>query len=162
MGDYRVSDLQAPRFKPETRKSGPVRWAAAYLRAIGNAKPMTYLIIGLGAFLGANCRYFVGGWAAERWGPAFPYGTLLINLSGSFVIGLFLTLISDRFVAPLGLRLFFAVGFLGAYTTFSTFTFESLALIQSRSYLLASANLAGSVVLGMIAVLAGVIIGRIF
>lgn len=122
---------------------------------------MAYLIVGLGAFLGANCRYLVGGWAADRWGVAFPYGTMIINLSGSFVIGLFLTLIGERFVAPPGLRLFFAVGFLGAYTTFSTFTFESLALIQSRSYLLAGSNLIGSVVLGMLAVWAGAIIGRL-
>ncbi len=90
-----------------------------------------YLIIGLGAFLGANCRYVVGGWAAERFGSTFPYGTLIINVSGSFVIGFFLTLVGERFVPMPNLRLFIAVGFLGAYTTFSTFAFESLALIDN-------------------------------
>lgn len=121
-----------------------------------------YLIIGLGGFLGANLRYLVGGWAADRLGSTFPYGTLLINVSGSFLIGLFLTLITERFTAPPGLRLFFAIGFLGAYTTFSTFSFESLALIQSRAYFAAAANLLGSLLLGMVAVLLGVIVGRLF
>lgn len=122
---------------------------------------MNYLIIGLGGFLGANARYLVGGWAADRFGAAFPYGTMLINVSGSFVIGLFLTAITERFVAPPSLRLFFAIGFLGAYTTFSTFSFESLALIQERSYLAAAANMVGSVALSVLAVTLGVLIGRI-
>jgi fluoride exporter len=120
-----------------------------------------YLIIGLGAFLGANCRYLVGGWAANALGAGFPYGTLIINVSGSFVIGLFLTLITGRFVTPPNVRLFFAIGFLGAYTTFSTFTFESLALIQSRAYLAALVNLLGSVVLGMLAVALGTFVGEL-
>lgn len=120
-----------------------------------------YLIIGLGGFLGANCRYLVGGWVAERFGSTFPYGTLLINVSGSFVIGLFLTLITERFIAPPSARLFFVIGFLGAYTTFSTFSFETLALIEARSYLAATVNLVGSVALGMLAVVLGAAIGRL-
>lgn len=118
-----------------------------------------YIIIGLGAFLGANCRYLVGGWAANVLGADFPYGTLIINVSGSFVIGFFLTLISGRFVAPPNVRLFFAVGFLGAYTTFSTFSFESLTLIQSRAYVAALINLLGSVTLGLLAVALGAFVG---
>ena len=120
-----------------------------------------FIVIGLGGFLGANVRYLVGGWIADRMGVGFPYGTLAINVTGSFIIGLFLTLISERFVAPPSARLFFAIGFLGAYTTFSTFTFESLALLQSRAYLLAATNLVGSLVLGMVAVTLGVIVGRL-
>jgi len=118
-----------------------------------------YLVIGLGAFLGANCRYLVGGWAANLLGAGFPYGTLIINVSGSFIIGLFLTLITGRFVTPPSVRLFFAIGFLGAYTTFSTFTFESLTLIQSRAYLAAAVNLLGSITLGMVAVTLGTFVG---
>jgi len=121
----------------------------------------TYLVIGVGAFLGANCRYVIGGWATDRFGSTFPYGTFIINVSGSFVIGLFLTLIGERFVAPPSLRLFFAIGFLGAYTTFSTFAWESFALIQSRAYLLAFANLFGSVAVGLVAVFLGIIVGRL-
>jgi CrcB protein len=126
-----------------------------------NAAVMTYLFIGMGAFLGANGRYLVGGWAAQLFGSAFPYGTLIINVSGSFVIGLFLTAISGRFVAPPGWRLFFAIGFLGGYTTFSTFAWESLALLQTRAYLAGLANIVGSAVLGLIAVALGALVGRL-
>lgn len=122
---------------------------------------MTYLIIGIGGFLGANARYLLGGWIAERYGTSFPYGTMVINVSGSFVIGFFLVLISDRFLIHPNWRLFFAIGFLGAYTTFSTFSFETFALIQQRSFFLAVANMAGSVVLGQLAVVAGMILARL-
>jgi CrcB protein len=120
-----------------------------------------FLLIGLGGFLGANCRYLIAGWAAERFGVAFPYGTLLINITGSFIIGLFLTMVTERFIVHPNARLFFAVGFLGAYTTFSTFTFESLALLQSRAYVFAAANMLGSLVLGIVAVTLGTVVGRL-
>jgi CrcB protein len=69
----------------------------------------------------------------KRYGTRFPYGTLVINVTGSFILGFFLTLITERIVVHPYWRLFFAIGFLGAYTTFSTFTFESLALVQGRA-----------------------------
>jgi CrcB protein len=119
-----------------------------------------YLIIGIGGFLGANARYLVGHWVAERYGPSFPHGTLVINVSGSLAIGFFLVLITERVNVHPNWRLFFVTGFLGAYTTFSTFSFESFALLQERSYLLALANVVGSVTLGLIAVLVGVIAAR--
>lgn len=122
---------------------------------------MTYLIIGLGGFLGANARYLLGGWMAERYGTSFPYGTLVINVSGSFVIGFFLMLISERVIIHPHWRLFFAIGFLGAYTTFSTFSFETFALLQQRSFILAVANMVGSVVFGQLAVVAGMILARL-
>lgn len=120
-----------------------------------------FLVIGLGGFLGANARYFVGLWAAQRFGASFPYGTLLVNLSGSFLLGLFLALIANRAVGNPEARFFFAIGFLGAYTTFSTFTYESLVLLQSRAYLEAATNLGGSLLLGMLAVGLGVTVGRL-
>jgi CrcB protein len=122
----------------------------------------TFLMIGVGAFLGANLRFIVGGWAADQLGLDFPYGTLIINVTGSFVIGVFLTLLTGRFPFPLASRMFFAVGFLGGYTTFSSFAFESLTLILAKSYLAAALNVGGSVILGLIAVAAGVIVGRQF
>jgi CrcB protein len=122
---------------------------------------VTYLLIGIGGFLGANARYLVGGWIAERFGAAFPYGTLVINVSGSFILGFFLVFISERLFVHPNWRLFFAIGFLGAYTTFSTFSFESLALIQERAYLLAMANMVGSVLLGLTAALGGMIVARL-
>jgi CrcB protein len=121
-----------------------------------------YLVIGLGGFLGANARYLLGTWVAERYGTSFPYGTFVINVSGSFVIGFFLVLISERFVLHPNWRFFFAVGFLGAYTTFSTFSFESLALLQEGAWWLGLVNMVGSVVLGLMAALIGMVIARLF
>ena len=123
---------------------------------------MQYLVISLGGILGANARYVLGTWIAQRYGTSFPYGTLVINISGSFVIGLFLTLISERFVLHPNWRLFFVVGFLGAYTTFSTFSYESVVLLQNGSWRLGLVNMLGSVVLGPIAVVMGMAVARLF
>ena len=123
---------------------------------------MDYLLVGLGGFLGANARYLVANWIGIRYGTSFPYGTLVINVSGSFVIGLFLVLIIERFRVHPNWRLFFSVGFLGAYTTFSTFSFESLALMKDGFWLLSLLNIVGSVVLGLMATLSGVMIARLF
>lgn len=120
-----------------------------------------YLIIGLGGFVGANLRYLVGGWVADRLGSTFPYGTLVVNASGSFLLGLILTVLTERYAAPPAIRLFFAIGVLGAYTTFSTFSYESLALLQTRAYLAGMMNMLGSLVLAMVAVMLGVIVGRL-
>lgn len=119
-----------------------------------------FLIISLGAILGANARYWVGGWAAERFGVAFPYGTLIINLTGSLVLGLFLTLITERFIVDPNWRLMIVVGFFGSYTTFSTYTYESLNLILSGQPWLGLLNLFGSTFLGALAALGGILLGR--
>lgn len=117
------------------------------------------LWVGLGGFLGANARYLVGGWVAARWGAAFPWGTFAANISGCFILGFFLTFAQDRpWVAP-SARLLFAVGFLGAYTTFSTFTYESFRLLQDGQLALAAFNIFGSLIAGLIAVFAGVALG---
>ncbi|HXG17649.1 MAG TPA: fluoride efflux transporter CrcB [Methylomirabilota bacterium] len=120
---------------------------------------MEYVVIGLGGFLGANARYVVANWAAQRFGALFPYGTFIINMSGSFILAFFLAYLQERaFIHP-HYRLFFAVGFLGAYTTFSTFTYESLRLVQEGSIWLALVNLMGSVVVGMIGAFFGFVLG---
>jgi CrcB protein len=121
-----------------------------------------YLVVGLGGFLGANARYLMAHWIGERYGTSFPYGTLVINVSGSFIIGLFLVLITDRYMVHPNWRLFFSVGFLGAYTTFSTYSFESLVLILSGAWFLGLINLIGSVVLGLGATLCGMALARLF
>ena len=119
-----------------------------------------FLIISLGAILGANARYWLGGWAAQRFGPAFPYGTMIINVSGSLVLGFFMTMITGRFVVDPRWRLLVAVGFLGAYTTFSTYTYESMNMILSGQIWTGFLNLFGSSILGAIAVTAGILLGR--
>jgi len=115
--------------------------------------------IGLGGFLGANARYFIGGWVATRVGSIFPYGTLLINASGSFVLGVLMGLVETSIVSPT-VRLGLGIGFLGAYTTFSTFSYETLRLAEDGSMLLAGANAVGSVTISLLAALAGLLLGR--
>jgi CrcB protein len=118
---------------------------------------LAIVVISLGAILGANTRYVVSLYVAERLGTTFPYGTLLINVSGSLIIGFFLTLVTQRYsVDPLW-RLFFATGFLGAYTTFSSYTYEAAQLIRDGSYAPAFVYLFGSVLAGMVGVFAGIV-----
>jgi CrcB protein len=121
---------------------------------------VTWLAISIGAVLGANTRYLVGGWIADRLGSAFPYGTLFINATGSFVIGVVLTLATERVGAPWWVRPGIAIGFLGSYTTFSTFSYETLSLVESGSWLAAAANVAGSVAACLVGVALGVILAR--
>lgn len=120
----------------------------------------TFLIISLGAILGANCRYWLGGWAAQRLGVEFPYGNLIINLSGSFILGLFMALVLDRFLISPQWRVFFAIGFLGSYTTFSSYAYESVVLILDGQYFPGLLNLFGSSFLGGVAALFGILLGK--
>lgn len=120
----------------------------------------TFLLISLGAILGANLRYWVGGWAANRFGTTFPYGTMIINVTGSLILGFFMTLLTDRFLVDPRWRVFFAIGFLGAYTTFSTYTYESVNMILKGQIWLGIFDLFGSSILGAAAMLAGILFGR--
>jgi CrcB protein len=119
-----------------------------------------YLAVGTGGFIGANARYIVGGWVARRWGTTFPYGTFAINVSGCFILGLFATLLL-RYAWSDNWRLFIAIGFVGAYTTFSTFEYETLQLAADGALLRAGANVLGSVVCGFGAAYLGVIVARL-
>jgi CrcB protein len=123
---------------------------------------VTIVAISIGAVLGANARYFLGGWISERFGSGFPLGTVFINVSGSFIIGLFLTLIGERFVVADWWRPLVAIGFLGSYTTFSTFSFETLALAQQGSFGLAAVNVIGSVAGSLLGVYLGTVAARAF
>jgi CrcB protein len=120
-----------------------------------------YLIVAFGGALGAVARYALGGWVQAKWGAAFPYGTFIINISGAFVLGLFATLFvnlawNDQW------RLLIAVGFLGAYTTFSTFQYESLELItQGGRYRAAVLYLVGSLVVGLLTAYLGIVAARL-
>lgn len=122
---------------------------------------MQLVLVGLGGFAGAVLRWSVDGWISERNPTAFPLGTLAINLTGSFVLGVLFAWVIERNVLPPDVRLPLMVGFLGAYTTFSTFMLESWRLIEEGAYALAAANLVGSVALGLVAVVAGLAVGRL-
>lgn len=122
---------------------------------------LQYLWIGLGGFIGANTRYLLQQWIANRWGGDFPYGTLFINISGSFVIGLFLTLSTGRLALPPEARLFVAVGFLGGYTTFSSFSYETLRLLEQGQWWPTMLYFFGNIGLGMLGVFLGVVLARL-
>jgi CrcB protein len=113
--------------------------------------------ISAGGFLGANARYLIGLWAAERFGTAFPYGTFLINVSGSFVLGFYLTLVTERFSGRPTTRLFLATGLLGAYTTFSTLSYEAVELVADGAALAGVAYVSASLLLGIAAAVAGIL-----
>jgi len=119
-------------------------------------------MIAIGGAAGAVTRYLVDGWVLDRTGAGFPFGTLAINLSGSFLIGVIAALTIDRAVLPAEIRGPVMIGFVGAYTTFSTLMLESWRLVETGQNVAALANLAGSVALGMIAVVGGLILGRAF
>ena len=120
-----------------------------------------YLLIGLGGFLGANARFLVSSWATRLLGASFPYGTFLANISGSLLLGVTIAVLHDRALLASPQRQFFVVGFLGAYTTFSTFAYESMQLFQNGNVLLGVLNIVGSVMVGLLAVVCGFLIGRL-
>ena len=122
---------------------------------------MDFLAISIGAVLGANARYLIGGWVADRLGASFPYGTLLINLTGSFLLGMILAIVSQRASAPIWVRTGLAVGLIGSYTTFSTFGAETYSMLSAGSLLLAALNILASVAGSLVAVYLGMQVGRL-
>jgi len=118
------------------------------------------VLIGLGGFAGAVTRYLVDGWISEATRGGFPWGTLAINTSGSFLLGLLAALTIDRSLLSPEIRGPVMIGFIGAYTTFSTWMLESWRLVESGSWAPALANLGGSAALGLVAVFAGLAVGR--
>jgi len=117
---------------------------------------MNFVWIGLGSFLGANSRYLVALWAARVWGADFPYGTLLVNVGGSFILALFLTLTTGKLTVSPEARLFVGVGFLGSFTTFSSFSYEWYQLIAQGRWWAAGLDFLGNTALGLTGVIAGI------
>jgi CrcB protein len=118
------------------------------------------LLVGSGGFAGANARYWIARWIAERYGTAFPYGTLVINVTGSMIIGFGIAYLNARSNLSPNYRLIFTTGFVGAYTTFSTYTYEAMTLMQDGLWARGFTYLLGSIALGMVAVTIGMLIGR--
>ncbi len=118
------------------------------------------IAISLGAIAGALSRYYLTLWFAERLGTSFPYGTFFINLTGCFVMGFFTTLVMERLTVSPDVRLLVTTGFLGAYTTFSTYGLDTVNLMRGSSYGKASFYGLGSALLGVACVQFGVFLAR--
>ena len=121
---------------------------------------MVLLLIGLGGAAGAITRYLVDLWVTARVPEAFPWGTFVVNVSGSFAAGVLFGLVVERNILPSEIRAPLMVGFLGAYTTFSTLMLESWRLVEAGSLWLALANVLASSVLGIAAVVGGLTVAR--
>jgi len=119
------------------------------------------LIISLGAIVGANARYLLSRSAATVLGPIFPYGTLLINIIGSLIVGFFMAWTTERILLDPRWRLLIVVGFCGSFTTFSSYAYESIAYFEQGQWLLMWTNILSNNVLCLLGVLAGMALARV-
>ncbi len=119
-----------------------------------------FFLVGGGGFLGANLRYWLGGWMQGRLDGSFPWPTMIINVSGSVIIGLFMGLIEGLNWNP-NWRLFGAVGILGGYTTYSTFAYEGMRLLAEREYTRALLYIEGSALITVFGAWLGFVIARL-
>ena len=119
-----------------------------------------FLVISIGAIFGANVRWVISRFAARIISPVFPYGTLFINVTGSFVVGFFMIWSSERVLLDPRWRLLVVVGFCGAFTTFSSFAFETMAYFQQGQWIMMLANFISNNLLCLGAALAGMAVAR--
>lgn len=118
------------------------------------------LVISIGAIVGANARWIISRYAARVLGPTFPYGTLFINVTGSFIVGFFMIWATERVLLDPRWRLLIVVGFCGAFTTFSSFAFETMSYFEQGQWLLMFTNFASNNLLCLGAALAGMALAR--
>ena len=123
---------------------------------------MNLLLIFLGGGIGATARYGLQGAIYKMTGAGFPYGTLVVNVVGSFLIGLLMTSFEERFMINPSLRVFLTIGILGGFTTFSSFSYETMALLRDGSYMLGLGNIALSVTVCLGVTWIGIMIGKLF
>ena len=128
-------------------------------------KAMAYLAVGIGSALGGVGRFWIAGWMGQRFGDAFPWGTILVNVTGSLLIGLLAAFAGTEGrphpkLSPLAAQ-FFMIGICGGYTTFSSFSLQTLKLLQAGSLVQAGANVVVSVVVCLIGVWAGYALGNL-
>jgi CrcB protein len=118
-------------------------------------------MVSLGAIAGANLRYILSRYAAKLLGPVFPHGTLIINLTGSFIVGWFMIWTTERVLVDPRWRLLVVVGFCGGFTTFSSYAFESMAYLEQGQWLLMTTNILANNLLCMAAAIAGMALARV-
>lgn len=118
-------------------------------------------ILGLAGFLGTISRYLLGGWICDRLGSEFPYGTLIVNVTGSLAIGFLGTLSDERFLLNSQVRSVLFLGFLGAFTTFSSFTYETWNLLKDGEIFLAGFNVFGSLLACFLGLAVGIFAARL-
>lgn len=119
------------------------------------------LVISVAAIFGANARYFISRLAAREFGTAFPYGTLIINILGSFIVGFFVIWTTERVLIDPRWRLLVVVGFCGSLTTFSSYAFESMSFFDKGQWLLGLGNVLGNNLLCLGGALAGIALARV-
>lgn len=120
-----------------------------------------YLMVAFGGALGSMLRFWAGGFVSARMGTKFPYGTFVINATASFLIGFIITLLAEKTHWSPNLRFLIPIGFIGGYSTFSTFEYETFRVVQDGEFLIAFLNIILSVIVGFLAVWLGVITGRL-
>ena len=118
------------------------------------------LLSGFGGFIGSALRYWISLMAYRVFGQDFPYGTLVVNVLGCLLIGFVMTVFEERFVFSANVRIFLTIGILGGFTTFSSFSYETIGLIREGSYLLGTANVLLNVLLCLVATAVGTVIGK--
>jgi fluoride exporter len=132
------------------------------LSALEDGTLQKYLFIALGGALGSIARYGVSSWVASRMGIRFPYGTLIVNLTACVVIGFTMTYLGRHGDVSPALRFLVPVGFIGAYSTFSTYEWETLVDLRAGSFEIAALYSIGSFAVGLLAVWGGSVLGDLF
>jgi CrcB protein len=122
---------------------------------------VNFVVVSLGAIVGANARYIISRYMAKILGPAFPYGTLAINVVGSFIVGWFMIWTTERVLVDPRWRLLVVVGFCGGFTTFSSYAFESMAYFEQGQWVLMAANILTNNMLCLLAAVAGMALARL-
>jgi len=126
----------------------------------GAGRGVGIVLVGFGGAIGAISRYLLSGWVNTSIGPG-PFAIFVVNVSGAFLIGFITTLTQDRFIVDPHHRAFMTTGILGGYTTFSTWTYETMQMVQNGDYLRAGLNGVGSLVVGLVAVYLGIVAARL-